>query len=446
MAAGPGSRMYPLSAKGGKALMPMCNIPLVCYALSILEKAQFSEVIMVAPKSAVNEILTHTEGVFKINLIVHGLDDGHELGTADVLRQLDHLIKTDFLVLSADTISNVPLHLLADVHRSHASAVTCLLAQGPKRTDDERRAERKRLKQFEDVKGLKDFIGLEPSTGRVIFHSSEADLVDTEGIRLRRRTLRNHPQVVLRGDLLDAHLYIFARWVIDYLKANEYISTIKGELIPDLVHRQFSKPKEDDSKDVFNFVPTPKADALLRADEDNQQTKSFGCYAYVVPAHTITKPHDDPNAYFVSRANTSTNYTDLNHVVHKYFDSLYPLPGSSFVAVAANANVEAAQFGAECIIGAGTEVGKSTLKRSIVGCHTKIGDKCKLTNCVILDHVVIEDGTVLNNCVVCSNALVGAKCSLSNCRVAAKFQVPAERKATNEAFDAAVFDSDSFSF
>ena len=41
------------------------------------------------------------------------------------------------------------------------------------RTAEERRAASKRLKQHEDVKGLTDYIGLEPGSNRLMFHSSE---------------------------------------------------------------------------------------------------------------------------------------------------------------------------------------------------------------------------------------------------------------------------------
>eukprot|EP00045_Choanoeca_perplexa_P017757 m.264850 g.264850 ORF g.264850 m.264850 type:complete len:483 (-) comp17625_c0_seq11:76-1524(-) len=445
MAGGLGSRMFPLTAKR-KALLPVGNIPLIAYALDILERAQFSHAIVVARRSAANEILTLVQAVLKLKLQVHmhTVDDDIEYGTADVLRELDDVIKSDFVVLSCDTISNVPLHRIADIHRSRAAGLTCLLAQLPARTTEERHAERKRLKQFEDNKGLTDFIGLEPGTDRVMYRSSEADLVDTEAMRLRRHTLRHHPQIVLRNDLLDAHVYIFARWVLDYLKVKDQISTIRGELVPDLVHKQFSKPKAEEPNDIFNFLPVAPVDATRRLGLSQESVKEFGCYAYVVPSHGITKPHEDPKAYFIARANTTTNYADLNHAVPKHFDTLYPIQGATPMAVDPNAVTDAAQFGPECIIGTGTEVGKSTLKRSIIGCHIKIGDKCKISGCVILDHVTIEDGAVLTNCLISSNATIGAKCSLSNCRVASDYEIKAESKATNEAFDARVFDSASF--
>lgn len=51
------------------------------------------------------------------------------------------------------------------------------------------------------------------------------------------------------------------------------------------------------------------------------------------------------------------------------------------------------QVGGECLVAQGTTLGeKTSVKRSIVGKHCKIGDKCKIANSVIMDYVTVLDG------------------------------------------------------
>lgn len=57
-----------------------------------------------------------------------------EMGTADALRLLRDKIHHDFIVMSCDFISTVPLHSLIDVHRVNDAAVTVLLVQQPPRS------------------------------------------------------------------------------------------------------------------------------------------------------------------------------------------------------------------------------------------------------------------------------------------------------------------------
>ena len=55
------------------------------------------------------------------------------------------------------------------------------------------------------------------------------------------------------------------------------------------------------------------------------------------------------------------------------------------------------QIGTESLVGEGVTLGeKVSIKWSVIGSHCKIGERAKVTNCVIMDHVVIENGLVQN--------------------------------------------------
>lgn len=46
MAGGHGNRMTTLTQKTPKALLPVCNVPIIIYSLKLLERFQFSEVCL----------------------------------------------------------------------------------------------------------------------------------------------------------------------------------------------------------------------------------------------------------------------------------------------------------------------------------------------------------------------------------------------------------------
>ena len=50
-----------------------------------------------------------------------------------------------------------------------------------------------------------------------------------------------HPQLKIFANLLDTHFYIFEKWVIDFIVHDDTFSAIKGEVLPYLVKKQFSK-------------------------------------------------------------------------------------------------------------------------------------------------------------------------------------------------------------
>ena len=71
-------------------------------------------------------------------------------------------------------------------------------------------------------------------------------------------TLRCHfdIQVLMRSKILDAHVYLMRRWVLDFLDAKKTKATLKGEFIPYLLAKQFSAhSKKGNSSDAGGDQP-----------------------------------------------------------------------------------------------------------------------------------------------------------------------------------------------
>ena len=120
------------------------------------------------------------------------------------------------LILSCDLVTNVPLHLLADAFRTHHSTIAILLSPVP---DAEQEASSSKNKSSHE----RDIIGLNESS-QLLFFCSEADLVDN--LTLSRGMLKQSPHIQFHTDLLDGHLYLMKKWVLEYLSQNKSANTV----------------------------------------------------------------------------------------------------------------------------------------------------------------------------------------------------------------------------
>jgi translation initiation factor eIF-2B subunit gamma len=84
---------------------------------------------------------------------------------------------------------------------------------------------------------------------------------------------------------------------------------------------------------------------------------------------------------------------------------------------------------------------KSSIKRSVIGNHVKVGKHCKITNSIIMDYVIIEDGyskylcrVKLDSCVIGYASKVSHNSKLKDCEVAGKYVVPVDTESKGEQF------------
>ena len=66
----------------------------------------------------------------------------------------------------------------------------------------------------------RDIIGIDhKNNNQVCYFKSEADL-DSGVLSFNRKILYEHPKITMYNDLLDAHFYIFDKWVCDFLNTD----------------------------------------------------------------------------------------------------------------------------------------------------------------------------------------------------------------------------------
>ena len=99
--------------------------------------------------------------------------------------------------------------------------------------------------------GPADFVGLDEKQSRLLYFLPAADVED--GLIIPKRQLMQYPNLNVTKKMLDSHLYIFSRWVLDLLDADKDICSIKTELIPFLVRPTTSHARSFASSHVRTF-------------------------------------------------------------------------------------------------------------------------------------------------------------------------------------------------
>ncbi|GAB1288798.1 Eukaryotic translation initiation factor 2B, subunit 3 [Apodemus speciosus] len=536
MAVGGGSRMTDLTSSIPKPLLPVGNKPLIWYPLNLLERVGFEEVIVVTTKDVQKALCAEFKMKMKLDIIC--IPDEADMGTADSLRHIYPKLKTDVLVLSCDLITDVALHEVVDLFRAYDASLSMLMRKGQESTEAVPGQKGKKKPGFQvpasnileeavgaavttatilnsevtnhprteegslcvalailefilDQAGLelteiyclylqsagikveqRDFIGVDSTGKRLLFMANEADL--DEELVIKGSILQKHPRIHFHTGLVDAHLYCLKKYVVDFLMENRSITSIRSELIPYLVRKQFSsassqqrqedkeedlKKKELKSLDIYSFIKNDSTLALtpydacwnaFRGDKWEDLSRSqVRCYVHIMKEGLC------------SRVSTLGLYMEANRQVPKLLSVL--CPEESMIhpsAQIANKHL----VGADSLIGPDAQVGeKSSIKRSVIGSSCVIRDRVTISNCLLMNSVTVEEGyglqrpceqwagylpkvlraremlrttlgksSSIHGSVICNNAVIETGAEIKDCLIGSGQRIEAKAKRMNE--------------
>jgi len=379
MAGGKGSRMTDLTSGKPKCLLPVGNMPLVWYPLNMLQTNGFTEAIVLVPEAAKQEVNKIQERYnLSIKLEIVGIPGQEELGTADSLRLIsDKLTGSHIVIVSGDLMLEESMRGMVDMHKMNNASFTAMLSKpmfdlknivvpGAKSTK---------------YKKERDLIGL--AGDQLCLFSAEADV--EEEVKMSKKVLRSMSRMTIHSNLQDAHLYIMAKWVCDYIIHDKNISTIKGELLPILIKKQFSKVKQPADildcdkvrKSILDFVPSTLS--------VNGGGPLYNCHAY------LTGP--------CLRVNTVPVYWEANKKAragHQARDNQAQVG-------------ERAQL-TDCILGVNSSVSdRTTLNSVCLGAGSRVEEKVRLSNCVVMENVVIQSGSNIEDSIICDGCVISGK-------------------------------------
>eukprot|EP00250_Pteridium_aquilinum_P034003 c6841_g1_i1 orf=417-1817(-) len=433
LAGGTSKQLFPLVSKEvPKALLLVGNRPLLSYTLELLEASNIKNlIIVVASADAAVQVRGWISGAYDDRLFVEVVATAEDVGTADALRAVSHRLTAEhILVISGDLVCDVPLGAVAATHCRKRASMTALLcahqAAGASEGSSASGGKEKAKQQSSS-----DIIGLDPSRQFLTFLAS-ASQIDKE-LQIQRSILRAFGRVELHTDLVDAHLYVFRRTIVqEVLMQRPGIHSIKKELVPYLVRSQLrlksaslGTTQTDDNGEALRvleksassqLLQIPLEQAFLLQGKDGTLSNHTKCCAYIVNKDR-----------YCARVNSVQAFTDINQDVAG--DRAIHITGYE---VSKNNNVihptaklgYKSTVGPHCMLGEGSELGdKCSIKRSIVGRHCRIGSGVKIMNSVVMDYVTIEDGCQVQGSVICSNAHLQERVILKDCQVGPAYTV-----------------------
>lgn len=446
LAAGEGSKMYPLTEEIPKCLLPVGNYPMIWYVITYLEKYGFDDIIIIVRTSAAKKINQALQALFQLKKFDFAVisDDEEDMGTATSLRMIKDKIKTDVLILSCDMLTDAPLYRIMDLYRTYNSCLTTLLVKRQEIAQDtEQQTKGGKNKTKESFIGEKDFVAVDDAESRLLFLTNEAD-IETDTVVVKKSLLKRFPNLHIRTDLVDSHVYIMKKWLFDYLSKVDLFESIKSDLVPYIIRKQFSKarkikpsndidgtelmvePGDDDrmpdTKDIFNFVVMDDLSMLIQewsGYSTNKMDNEIKCHAHISDS-------------FCLRINNLPAYSYVNKQIMKLFPTLAPNTDISNIHSTVSQNGKS-QIGPDCLVGESTSINdKVTIKRSVIGKHCSIGSRVKITNSIIMNHVTIKDGCIVQNSIVCDNAYIKENCQIITCRVSVGHTVPENSELKDE--------------
>ncbi|XP_066582702.1 translation initiation factor eIF2B subunit gamma [Prorops nasuta] len=435
LAGGKGSRMTELTARQIKCLLPIGNMPLIWYPLQLLQNTGFKKVIIVVSENVKGDISQALEKLnLNIKLDIVGIPDAEDIGTADSIRHIHDKIQKDFIVVSCDLITNIDMKAFLNVYRNHNASITALLLATPKVPEDIITPGPK-IKQSTET----DLIGIDNETDRLVFLASASDFEET--IKISRNLMRKHVAFTIHSKLMDAHLYIIRKWVLDFLVYNKSFSTLKGELLPYIVKKQFSKSLQqmiddkntslmniDIKNDVYRFATEEPLDELARklsgyidhnTDMENVYCNDIiRCYAHVVKGK------------FGLRVNTIQMYNLANIKVSNWFGNI--ASENKIPEISPKATIKCTQMEA-CRVAANTFIdAKTSIKESHIGPNTTIEQKTRISQSIIMENVTIKERCVIQNCILCNGCIIEEGTQLKDCLVGAQHVVKADSNHSRE--------------
>ncbi|XP_034942410.1 translation initiation factor eIF-2B subunit gamma [Chelonus insularis] len=423
LAGGKGSRMTELTAGKTKCLLPIRNMPMIYYPLQSLEKAGFTETIVVVTENIKKEVSTVLDKLnLNIRLEIVAIPDGEDLGTADAIRYIHDKIHTDFIVVSCDLIANIDINEILNTYRKHNASVVAAMFPSPKISSTFITPGSK-SKQKPEV----DLIGIDDTTNRLVFLASASDFEDSIDMT-KLVKIKKHTTFTVYSKLLDAHFYVISKWILDFLVHNKSFGTLKGELLPYIVNKQLSRSpklpaddknasvvKVDTREDIFRFAVRNNLDELIRKmSAFNDHNWDLGdayhgdiirCYAHITDKIAL-------------RANTIQMYSFANSPA---FD--LPLHNIENNVISPMATVKTNQVTASNIDEGALIDEKTSIKQSFIGPATIVEPKTRISDSIVMGNVTVKQRCIIQNCILCNGCTIEEGTELKDCLVGAHHTV-----------------------
>ncbi|OWR54412.1 eIF2B-gamma protein [Danaus plexippus plexippus] len=437
LAAGRGSRMPDVGGTVSKCLLPVGPYPVLWYSLNMLEKFGFQETMLVVldeDKSNIINALEKCPLKIKYDLIV--IPSEEDWGTANSLKHVSSKVNTDLIIVSGDLITNINLNDVLNLYRKHDAALaTLFFNNGPE--------------EWIELPGLKtkakpdrDLVCIDKETERLVFLASASDF--EENVTIPRLLIKKFNSISMYSRLLDAHVYVMKKWVVNYVVDTDKFTSVKGELIPHIVKKQLAKPKNqverkgtseknvDITKDIFDYAVEQGYESKIRKmSAYNDHTlgskgvyynDTLRCYAHIPDKNTFGIRVNTLSALYLSNSKILSKWQEITGT--ELLERIHP-----------NSEVSTKQIDENCTVGEKSCISeKTSLKSTFIGSNCTIENKVRLTNCILMNNVTVKEGCVLQDCILYTGVTVDVNCNLQYCIVGPHHVVSSSKKGNHQLF------------
>lgn len=427
-------------------------------------------------------------------------DLDYNTGTAHVLRlpEITKLIESDFLVLPCDLVCELDGHQLLQAWMVKAVSLTQLL-QTPTFTNGSQAQHSGGLGVWYDTKSsipLKgeetDFMAtaplqksaspapkdsLFPDLSKLVLSMPTDSLNDTMedkgSLSVRHGLIRAHPRISMRTEHRDAHIYIFPKWILDFIRINDRLESLGEDVVgwwakagwqkglseklqiedaceqkremeeADAPTASFSSPREASPESRPSSKSSSDSDkaitaAKLVADLKAEDRQPFTVPPIIAYTHTNTGP-----GKLIRRADTASLLLSLSLQLAKLpsleelsSDEASPFAHARKIAYPEGVKSRTTITKADCLIAENVTVEeKTSIKETVIGANSQIHEGAKLAQCLLMDGVTVGKGCKLTRCVLGKRCVIGDGSVLTDCEVQENLLVEPQSKFT-EAFDA----------
>jgi translation initiation factor eIF-2B subunit gamma len=418
-------------------------------------------------------------------------------GTAELLRSrnVQAVIKGNFVVLPCDLISEVPGEDFLEAWMAHqpALAENSVSSNGQALTSSlsDNVNQPGGLGVWyetsgEDSKGEEpDFLVTTPidssfvtqadrpgqrGLARLAYSTTTAtikdSMTDDEALPVRHSILAKYSRVKTFRTYRDAHIYVFPRWILDIVNHNSEMDSISEDLVGSwakinwqtglaerlgfnaaLAHeaKRSSAPdvnltSNDEQSKVVALASTGQCDIPVGGVKDiGERDFSSSSPSPPIFAYTYTANHNGP---MLRRTDTSASILRVSLRLAKLdatedvgLDKLSPLAHPRKISNPSGIAPKCTVTKADCLLADNVTVEeKCVIKESVLGanCHVKSG--ARLTRCVLMDGVTVGERCQLTGCVLGRKSQIGRESVLKDCEVQDGNQVPSKTESKGEKF------------
>ncbi|KAH8416597.1 hypothetical protein KR222_010610 [Zaprionus bogoriensis] len=369
----------PLSDEASTALLPIVNVSMLDYALIALNRSGVEEVFVYASlylqdiRDHIKQgIATFASWSFKMSVHVIGGEGCRCFG--DAMRDLDAkaLIRGNFILLGADTVTNADLRPVLEQHKRTAkfdkgAAATLIF---------------KECSSSVGRTGNEVLLAVDKQNTRLHYHQRLRMHHKEKRYQIPLDVFLSNSCVTLHHNLLDPQIAIGSPSMLSLFSDNFDFQTrddfvrgllINEELLDSRIYVALLPPAQYAHK-VNNWLSYQ----LVSRDIISR-------WAYpLVPDMGVSK---------------------LQQQYVFYKDNIYKSHEANASKVALQENV---------VVAAGSHVDTGTvISASVIGANCRIGKNCQLNNVFLMANVTVHDNCQLKHCVIGAHSIINEKCVIT---------------------------------